>query len=125
MTYQDIYGARSLIAFIAVVSFIITFWGTWKKESLIVSTILSSIVAPILLLILFAGKVLYEAIASTGFSLESLFAIPVAFVFIIMGIHIFIFYILLGLLCGCSSGFLSGVLAQTLHKKFCLNREHV
>ena len=121
MTYQDIYGARSLIAFIAVISFLITFWGTWKKESLLFSTYISVIVAPSSLLIFLALSVLYNAFVRTGISLELLLAIPVAAVFLLMGIHIFLFYILLGLLIGISAGFLLGVLAL-MGNKTCQER---
>ena len=111
MTYQDIYGARSLIAFVTVISFIITFWGTWKKEHFLFSAYLSVLVAPSALLIFLVLNVLYSALVRTGISLELLLAVPVAAVFLLMGIHVFLFYVLLGLLLGIPAGFLIGVLA--------------
>ena len=119
MTYQDIYGAKNLILFVAAVSFLVTFVGTWKKEKLIFSALMSLLVAPATVLIVMCMTVLYNSFQANGFSIELLLAIPTSMVFLVMGLHIFLFYIVLGLLTGVSSGFLAGVALLVVQRKCC------
>ena len=122
MTYADIYGARSLIAFVAAVSFLITFFGTWKKESFLFSVYLSVLISPSMLLIYMTLNVLFHTLIEDGFGLELFLVIPLAAVFLIMGIHIFIFYGFLGILLGISSGFLLGNVFSNINEWYNLDK---
>ena len=111
---QDIEGASGLILMVAIISFIFTFRGIYKKESYLVSFLTSAIISTIITIAIILLSLVSQVYTYSDNLLEGSLGLAGLIFFSILGLPILIIYIAIGVICGSIPGASVGCCVQKL-----------